>query len=64
MDDLGMKHTPHDTRHTVATTLHIKGADKITIRQILGHAGKDITEEVYTHADIIDLHKNISLIDY
>lgn len=64
MDDLGMKHTPHDTRHTVATTLHINGADKITIRQILGHAGKDITEEVYTHADIIDLHKNISLIDY
>lgn len=64
MNDLNMKHTPHDTRHTVATTLHVNGADKIAIRQILGHAAKDITEDVYTHADIKDLHKNISLIDY
>lgn len=64
MDDLKMNHTPHDTRHTVATNLHIRGADKIAIRQILGHASKDITEEVYTHADIENLHKNITLLDY
>lgn len=64
MNDLNMDHTPHDTRHTVATTLQINGADKITIRQILGHAAKDITESVYTHADINNLHKNILFLDY
>lgn len=64
MNDLKMNHTPHDTRHTVATTLKLNGADKISIRQILGHQAKDITEKVYTHADIKDLHKNIELIDY
>lgn len=64
MQDLNMHHTPHDTRHTVATSLQVNGADKISIRQILGHAGKDITEKVYTHADIDDLHKNILYLDY
>ena len=64
MDALDMKHTPHDTRHTVATYLQVNGADKIAIRQILGHAGKDITEQVYTHALIEDLRKNIELLDY
>ncbi|MFM1541521.1 site-specific integrase [Helcococcus ovis] len=62
MTSLNMKHTPHDTRHTVATYLQINGADKIAIRQILGHAGKDITEEVYTHAIIENLSKNIELL--
>ncbi|MFM1580870.1 site-specific integrase [Helcococcus bovis] len=64
MQDLNMDHTPHDARHTVATSLQVNGADKISIRQILGHAGKDITENVYTHADIDDLHKNILYLDY
>lgn len=64
MHALDMKHTPHDTRHTVATYLQVNGADKIAIRQILGHAGKDITEQVYTHAIIEDLRKNIELLDY
>lgn len=62
MQALNMNHTPHDTRHTVATLLHLNGAENIAIRQILGHAGKDITEEVYTHADIENLRKNIQLL--
>lgn len=64
MESLNMSHNPHDTRHTVATVLQVNGADKIAIRQILGHGGKDITERVYTHADIENLIKNIELIDY
>lgn len=57
-------HTPHDTRHTFITELQNKGADKICIQRLVGHASADITDAVYTHKDLEQLRKTVELIDY
>lgn len=62
MTDLSMKHNPHDCRHTCATLLDNAGANKLSIKRILGHASSDITDKVYTHKDIEELKKAIDLI--
>lgn len=49
------KHKPHDTRHTFATLIDRTDANKLSVKRILGHASKDITDKVYTHKDIDDL---------
>lgn len=56
------KHTPHDCRHTFASLLNNAGANKISIQRLLGHAGGDITDKIYTHKDIDELRKAIELI--
>lgn len=55
-------HTTHDCRHTVATLLDNAGANETAKRRILGHAGGDITERVYTHKGIRQLRKCIELL--
>jgi integrase len=62
LEELGMVHTPHDCRHTCATLLDNAGANKLSIKRILGHASQDITDKVYTHKDIEELRKAIDLI--
>lgn len=52
-------HTTHDCRHTVATLLDNAGANETAKRRILGHAGGDITERVYTHKGLRQLRKCI-----
>ena len=63
MQDLGMDHQPHDGRHTCSTNLDRKGANKMTIKFILGHKSQDVTEKVYTHKVIEDLINAIDLLD-
>lgn len=53
------KHKPHECRHTCATLLDDKGANKLAIKKILGHATQDITDGVYTHKGITQLKKAI-----
>lgn len=55
-------HTTHDCRHTVATLLDNAGANETAKRRILGHAGGDITERVYTHKGLQQLRKCIELL--
>lgn len=55
-------HTTHDCRHTVATLLDNAGANETAKRRILGHAGGDITERVYTHKNQRQLRKCIELL--
>lgn len=55
-------HTTHDCRHTVATLLDNAGANETAKRRILGHAGGDVTERVYTHKNIRQLRKCIELL--
>lgn len=55
-------HTTHDCRHTVATLLDNAGANETAKRRILGHAGGDITERVYTHKNLRQLRKCIELL--
>ncbi|WP_077595832.1 tyrosine-type recombinase/integrase [Oceanobacillus kimchii] len=55
MEQLGLKHKPHDCRHTFATMMDNAGANKLSIKRIMGHASQDITDKVYTHKDIEQL---------
>ena len=63
MEQLEMPdHRPHDCRHTFATLMDNAGANKVSIKRIMGHASKDITDKVYTHKDIEELKKAVDLI--
>lgn len=63
MDKINARgHTTHDCRHTVATLLDNCGANEIAKRRILGHAGGDVTERVYTHKNLRQLRKCIELL--
>lgn len=62
MQQLEMSHKPHDCRHTFATLMDNAGANKLSIKRIMGHASQDITDKVYTHKDIEELKKAIALI--
>ncbi|WP_245544957.1 tyrosine-type recombinase/integrase [Lentibacillus jeotgali] len=55
MEQLEMNHKPHDCRHTFATLMDNVDANKLSIKRIMGHASKDITDKVYTHKDIEQL---------
>ena len=45
----------HETRHTCSTMLHEAEIYPAKIARILGHTGKTIAENVYTHLDIQEL---------
>lgn len=62
MEQLEMVHKPHDCRHTFATLMDNADANKLSIKRIMGHASKDITDKVYTHKDITQLLAAIDLI--
>ena len=52
MEQMGMKHTPHETRHTCISLLTQSGVDERIIRKIVGHKGQGVTETVYTHIEL------------
>lgn len=63
MELLGMKHLPHDTRHTCISLLNTAEVNPTTIKMIVGHAGKmDLTERVYTHKMMDELLEAINQI--
>ncbi|MBL4932294.1 tyrosine-type recombinase/integrase [Clostridium paridis] len=62
MDNLGMNHMPHDTRHTFITLAKEYDINEYIIKLIVGHAIKDVTEKVYTHRTIEQLKKEINKI--
>lgn len=62
MEQLNMKHLPHDGRHTFATLMNRAEANKLCTKRIMGHASPDLIDKVYTHKDIEDLIKSIDLI--
>lgn len=62
MNKLGMNHKPHDCRHTFATLMSNAGADTIALQKIMGHADYATTANIYTHKDIEELKKAISLL--
>lgn len=64
LKQLGMKHTPHETRHTTATKLHeVEKYDKLGIKRILGHATQDITAR-YTRSSIESLRNIIDKLNW
>lgn len=62
MEQLGMKHRPHDTRHTFATLMSNADANETSIKKLIGHNSFVTTEKIYTHKDIEELRKAIELI--
>ncbi len=63
MEQLGLSHKPHDTRHTCITMLTEAHVDQTMIKKIVGHAGAmTLTERVYTHLDIQTLVDEINKI--
>lgn len=60
---LGLKHTCHETRHTFISQCDRLGIDKITLKRIVGHSTKDITEH-YTHKNDEDLIKAIDAFSF
>lgn len=62
MEQLNMKHRPHDCRHTFATLLSNANANTTAIKKMIGHESYLTTEKIYTHKDIEELRKNVELI--
>lgn len=62
MEQLGMKHKPHDCRHTFATMMNNSNANPTSIKKIIGHSSFATTEKIYTHKDIEELRKAVELI--
>jgi len=63
INELGLVHKPHDTRHTCVSLLAMEKVDPTTIKKIVGHAGaQTLTERVYTHLDMSVLLEAINKI--
>lgn len=62
MEQLNMKHRPHDCRHTFATLLSNANANATAIKKMIGHESYATTEKIYTHKDTEELRKNVELI--
>ncbi len=62
MNRLGMKHTPHEARHTFRSSLDSAGANKKCIDLMMGHKSKDVGERVYTHKTLDELKEAIKLV--
>lgn len=58
----GMKHNPHECRHTFATRADNYGMNKVCIQRLMGHSSTNITDKVYTHKDVAELRKAIDLL--
>lgn len=55
MRKLKLDHTPHNSRHTFATLMDNSGANKLSIKKIMGHSSEGVTDSVYTHKDVEQL---------
>lgn len=58
-----LDHTRHEARHTFVSYLTKCVEDRITIKQIIGHSKKDITDH-YTHRSIEELCSAINKLEY
>ena len=53
MEQIGIKWSPHCTRHTTISMMKEHSIDETTIKKIVGHSGAiTLTERVYTHLDV------------
>lgn len=61
MEQMGMNHLPHETRHTCISRLVINGVNQTIIKKIVGHKSiMNLTEKVYTHIEIKELIEAIN----
>ncbi len=62
IEQVGMKHRPHDCRHTCVSLLSEAGVDERMVKKIVGHKGQGVTQQVYTHFEISALLEAINKI--
>lgn len=62
MQLMGLDHLPHDGRHTFASLMDTAGANKLSIKKIMGHSISDITDGVYTHKHVDELLNAVNMI--
>lgn len=63
MDKLGMEHRIHDTRKTAVSIMHSAGIPMETVRIIVGHSAKGITEAVYLYKEPQELVDAVNTIN-
>lgn len=63
MDKLGMDHRIHDTRKTAVSIMHSAGIPMETVRMIVGHSAKGVTEAVYLYKEPQELVDAINIIN-
>ncbi len=63
INQLKLDHKPHNCRHTFATMMDNSGANKISIKRIMGHASQNVTDSVYTHKDVEQLIIAIDMLE-
>lgn len=56
-------HTIHETRHTFVTFMDKCGVDNLTVKRIIGHANKDVTEN-YTYRSQSELLDAMNMLCY
>lgn len=62
MNDNKWEHLPHDTRKTAVSLMHSSGIPIETVRIIVGHSGKGVTERVYLRKTPFELVEEINKI--
>lgn len=62
MEKYGWEHKPHDTRKTATSLMHGAGIPMETVRIIIGHSGKGVTEQVYLYKTPKELVEAINTI--
>ena len=62
MSELGIQHLFHDTRHTCVSLLTAAEVPMPIIQKIVGHSGKNVTENVYLHLELPTLLEAINKI--
>jgi integrase len=60
MTEKGWSHLPHDARKTAVSLMHSAGIPIETIRIIVGHSGKGVTETVYLYKTPEELVEEIN----
>ncbi len=61
-DELLSPYTPHSCRHSFISMMTVAGVDERILQQIVGHAGENVTQKVYTHIPIKDKLKAVNKI--
>lgn len=62
MKQINGSYTPHDTRHTFASLLDGAEVNENARKRLLGHAGGNVTDGVYTHKNLRQLREAINQI--
>lgn len=63
MEQLNMKHMPHDGRHSFATYMSKCNANKVCTQLIMGHTPKLLIDQTYVHRSVEDLQNEIDKLE-